>query len=100
MSVERNGDIVELTDKDEIERAWHSLNTSTFSQTNDTSSMKGRLVKKLGFLGNSVACDQKLNGAYSPPVEVDQHAGNLLQALAKPSDLIDTPRPIISTSTF
>ena len=56
--VERNGEIIELTDKEEIERACHSENDSKFTQTNDTPAMKGRLAEELGFLGTFVACDQ------------------------------------------
>ena len=98
--VERDDEIVEVTAKEETERACNSENASKFTQTNDTPAMKERLVEELGFLGNSAACDQMLKGNYSPPEEVDQHTKDLLQALAKPSDLCDSPRPIISKDTF
>ena len=100
VSVERNCDVVELTDKEEIERACHLENASKFTQTNGVPAMKRRLVIEVGFLGNSATCGQILKGTYSPPAELDQHTKDLLQTLAKPSDLFDTPRPIISTSTF
>ena len=62
--------------------------------------MKGRIAEELGFLGNSAACDQISKGTYYLPAEVDQRTRDLLQALAKTSDLYDTPRPIISTDTL
>ena len=41
-----------------------------------------------------------LNRTYEPPEEVDQYTSNLLKALAKLDNLIDTPHPIISIATF
>ena len=62
--------------------------------------MKGRLAEELGFLDNSIAYDQIFNETYSPLEKLDPYTADLLYALVKLPDLIESPSPIISISTF
>ena len=82
-----NNSYIELTQKEEIKNACHEENKKKFKQTSNTSAIKGLLAKDLGFIGNSQACSQILNG-YSLPIGTDEYTKDYLKALHKLVNII------------
>ena len=62
--------------------------------------MKEWLRSKLGFIGDSPTCQSILAGTYIIPDEVDIYTKNLLAALAKPTNLIDTLKVTVTMEEF
>jgi len=62
--------------------------------------MTGQLVKDLEFIGDTEHCKAILNGTYSIPNNVDSYTAEYIKALAKPSNIINAPKLVISIVTF
>ena len=78
--------------KSEVERAIVRANDQKFRQTNDTPTMS-TLIEDFGFLGNTNACHDILQGTYVPCVPIDRYSRAFIAELKKPPHI-----PSISTS--
>ena len=57
-------------------------------------------MEDLSFLGISEACNRILDGTYTLLDNIDEYTKDLLQVLVKSHQLINTPKPFITTKTF
>ena len=95
-----DGTETELTSKTDIEEACNDSNRKKFQQTSNTPPMSGDLVHDLGYTGNSIACQDILNGTYEPPDDVDEYTKEYLRHLKKPLNIVNPPEAIITTDDY
>ena len=74
----------ERTTKDAIEDACICENKQRFFQSSNTPFMISPLLDDFGYLADTAAADQVLNGTYQPPDGTDQYAKLLLDQLYIP----------------
>ena len=74
----------ERTTKEEIEDACIRKNEARFSQCSNTPFMTEPLVNNFGYLADTAAADQVLNGTYQQPDGTDYYAQLLLDQLYIP----------------
>jgi hypothetical protein len=74
----------ERTSKDDIEDACIRENSQCFSQSCNTSFMQPPLLDSFGYLANTVAADQVLQGCYQVPDGTDYYVSLLLDQLYIP----------------
>ena len=107
VAVIKNREHWELTNTQEIEEACHKENKAKFTQTNDTPSMKGQLMRDLGFLDNSAVAkiilqgnalaESILQGSYQSPSDLDEYSKSCVAQLKRKPDLKDIPKAEITT---
>ena len=76
--------------KDEVESAIIQANDQKYRQTTDTPQMSD-LLPDLGFLGNTQACEEILQGSYVPCTPIDPYTRALLKEFQKPLNLPNIP---------
>ena len=97
---DKQGHIHELTKQEDMENEVHNKNCDKFSQTNNTPPMMAPLVQDLGFTGISIACQEILQGTYTPHPYVDPYMKEYLKELATPNYLKNKPLPILETDKY
>ena len=75
-----NGNLVEKSSKEDVEKACMEENEQRFRQANDTPFMRSPLVEEFGYLGIGPNAEAVLNGTYVPPPGTDKYAAMLLEA--------------------
>jgi hypothetical protein len=99
--INQDGEWEEVTDKRQIEEGCAQENSSKYRQTETTPCMRGQLVSDLGYLGNTVASQQILDGNYIPPPEANQYTREYLQQLQYHQQAHnDPPVAIIPTTDY
>ena len=98
VSVKVNYACSELTRKEEIEVACQEENRNKFLHSRGTPAMTGQLVRDLGFIGESEACKQILDGVYQVPAVIYEHTFDYLAALKHPKSLENAPQASITTA--
>jgi hypothetical protein len=95
------GEWEETTSKTEIEQGCAQENSRKYRQTENTPCMQGRLAQDLGFLGNSPASQEILDGTYNPPVGTNEYVREFLQQLKyDPNAKDDSPMEILTTEDY
>jgi hypothetical protein len=84
------GNWVELTKKEDIERALCAENALRFNQAKDTPLLQEPLFSEVGPLGIGPASQAILDGTYDPPPGTDPWAVKLLPHLAMPQVVKDS----------
>ena len=101
IEVNQNGQIVELTKRQEVEQACIDEHDAKFSQTNNTPPMQPPLSTLLGPLANTEFSDDILMGMATFPPELDAHTTALLTQLKKPDTVrLDEVVPFISAEEW
>ena len=97
----RQGDWEEITDKEKIEKGCATENASKYRQTESTPCMQGQLAKDLGYLGDTAASQQILEGNYIPPVGTSQYTTEYIQQLKyDPKAHSNPPIPTLPTEDY
>lgn len=79
----QDGDLVEFTDRDQIERALCDENARRFNQANDTPFMTEPLFNQIGRLGVGAGSSAILDGTFRIPEGTDFWAAKLIPHLAR-----------------
>lgn len=87
-----------LTDKADMEEACIAENIARFSQSGDTPPMTEPLLSELGFLADTPAAFEILQGTYQPPDGVDYYTTLFLRELRMPDNVRDNPMPQIDVT--
>ncbi len=82
--VNDEGETIELTTKEDIERACMSENRAKYNQTNNTPCMRGSLFRDLGLDANTTAGRRILDGNYTVPNDAPQYAQEFFDQLQRP----------------
>ena len=91
----------ETTDKLEIETGCANENAHKYRQTENTPCMMGQLAEDLGFLGNTTAADDILEGRYRPPPGTNQYTAEFLHHLQYDDKARENPPlEIITTEDY
>ena len=91
----------EITSKAGIEKGCIQENIKKYRQTEDTPCMVNPLKDALGYLGNTRAADEILNGTYTYPTGTGRYSIELLQEFARKEDFSSPPpSSIMSTQDF
>ena len=99
--VNNRGEWEEITDKEKIKDGSANENKKKYRQTESTPCMQGQLATDLGFIGNTAAGQQLLEGRYIPPPGTSQYTTELLDQLQyHPSALVDPPEAILHTKDY
>jgi hypothetical protein len=81
----------ECTDKLSMEDACIAENTARFSQAESTPPMTELLVMDLGYLADTEAAQQILDGTYDIPADLDTYAAKLIHELRMPESIRKSP---------
>ena len=92
----------EYTTKTEIEDVFKDINYAKIQASVDTPFLQEPLVSEFGYMANTPAATEVLQGTYTPPPNTDEHARILLRALQTPQEISDnvgnfTPNRHITT---
>jgi hypothetical protein len=100
--VDGNGNLVEKSSKEEVEKACMEENERRFQQANDTPFMCSPLVEEFGYLGVGPNAEAVLEGTYVPPPSTDKYAAMLLEQLQMPETVRNSPvvPAIITTEQY
>ena len=88
------GTLVEMVEKDDLERACLKETEQRFTQAHDTPCLQEPLLSELGYLGDGPAAEAILNGNYIPPPGTDYYAKKLFPFLKQPDAIRHAP-PIL-----
>ena len=76
-----------VTTKDDLKQVCINENDACFSQSSDTPFMQPPLSDDLGFLADTTAADQILQGMYDIPATVDKYSRKMIHELKMPSTI-------------
>jgi hypothetical protein len=77
----QNGEWEETTDKENIEKGCATENAKKYRQTEATPLMQGQLAEDIGYLGDTNAAQQILDGVYETPQGTNQYTREFIQQL-------------------
>ena len=86
------GNSLDLTNKEDIERAIISNNEDKYKQSFHTPFLQPPLANDFGFKGLTPSAQQVLAGCYTPPVPIDPYVHDLILEWA-------TPQPVRELGT-
>lgn len=87
MRVPRNGEMVEITDQQEMEQAIMEENRKKFHQVENVCPfLKDPLRKDFGEYGNKKGVLQVLQGEYSIPLGIDKYTQSFINACSQKKD--------------
>jgi hypothetical protein len=80
-----------VTSKEDIEDACIEENISRFSQSNNTPLMQEPLLSLIGYLANTQAAEDILQGTFETPPETDKYTKLLIAELRMPDNIRTNP---------
>jgi hypothetical protein len=97
----QQGEWEETTNKIQIELGCAKENESKYRQTENTPCMTGQLVQDIGYLGNTGAAQQILDGTYATPPGTNRYTEEYIQQLRyDPRAHNDPPIATLPTSEY
>jgi hypothetical protein len=91
----------ETTSKEAIEKGCAQENELKYRQTENTPCMSGQLVHDLGYLGNTSASQDILDGVYNPNHDINTYTREFLDHLKyDPRAHINPPIEVITTNEY
>ena len=85
---DKNGEMVEVNNKDELENARMYENFWRFSQASDTSFFLESLFRDVGFLAEGPGTEAILQVTYAPHDDVDSNTCKILKELKCPGNVV------------
>ena len=79
------------TSKMDIERVYHIENETKFRQTQPTPLMQPPYTILLGYIGDTHACEEILNGTFSPPFGTPAATCTLFKQFKLPDSVLPSP---------
>ena len=86
-----DGDGIERRGKGPVEKATMDSNRGRYSKCLETPPMQPPFVQDFGYVGDTPAADQVLNGSYVPPPEMNERLQELLKFARRPDNVPENP---------